>query len=73
MLEGLMTGLVGAIAAAVLLFLAKTLLNRVEFWTDERSSVAAMPFMLNAFIIVVVGLILGAVGSALTLRRFLHV
>jgi cell division protein FtsX len=29
--------------------------------------------MLNALIIVVVGLLLGAVGSALTLRRFLHV
>ena len=74
MVEGLITGLVGALGAAVLLLLGKELLLPVlPGWSDERSSVEAMPFVLNALIIMLVGLVLGAVGSALTLRRFLQV
>jgi cell division transport system permease protein len=74
MLEGLITGLVGAVGAAILLFLGKELLLPViPGWSGERSSVEAMPFVVNAMIITFVGLILGAAGSGITLRRFLQV
>ena len=33
----------------------------------------ALPFTLNALCLLVAGLLLGAVGSGLTLRRFLQV
>jgi hypothetical protein len=35
--------------------------------------VHALPFALNALALLVAGLLLGAVGSGLTLRRFLQV
>ena len=74
MLEGLICGLVGSVAAVIFLLLAKELvlpsiLNDVE----SGSSVEAVAFGLNALVIVVIGLLVGVLGSGLTLRRFLQV
>jgi cell division transport system permease protein len=76
MLEGLMTGLAGALLAVVLLFLGKTLvlptiLGHVTSGTSD--GVHAWPFSLNALTLILVGLLLGALGSGLTMRRFLQV
>jgi len=74
MLEGLICGAFGALAAVILLLLGKeialpTILGRVDAGTD----VQAIAFGLNALILVGVGLLLGAAGSGITLRRFLQV
>ncbi len=74
MLEGLICGLAGSIAAVVLLLLGKELalpaiLGRIE----SSSDVEALAFSMNALILIVVGLAVGALGSGLTLRRFLQV
>jgi cell division transport system permease protein len=74
MLEGLICGLLGSVVAIVLLLLGKELalpaiLGRIE----SSSDVEALSFMVNALILLVVGLGVGAVGSGLTLRRFLQV
>jgi cell division transport system permease protein len=74
MLEGLICGLVGSAAAVILLLLGKELalpaiLGRIE----SSSDVEALAFSINALILVLVGLGVGAVGSGLTLRRFLQV
>jgi cell division transport system permease protein len=75
MLEGLLTGLAGAIAAIVLLVVGKTfVLPAVHFdHLATSSDVRAWPFALNAIALVGAGLVLGAAGSGLTLRRFLRV
>jgi len=74
MLEGLICGLVGSLVAVLLLLLGKELalpaiLGRIE----SSSDVEALSFMVNALILLFVGLAVGAVGSGLTLRRFLQV
>jgi len=74
MLEGLLCGLAGAVAAIFLLLLGKELalpaiLGRIE----SSSDVQAIAFSLNAAILIGVGLTIGAIGSGLTLRRFLNV
>lgn len=74
MLEGLLCGLAGSIAAVILLLLGKELalpaiLGRIE----SSSDVEALAFSMNALILIVVGLAVGAFGSGLTLRRFLQV
>ena len=74
MLEGLICGLVGSLAAVLLLLLGKELalpaiLGRIE----SSSDVEALSFLVNALILLLVGLGVGAVGSGLTLRRFLQV
>jgi cell division transport system permease protein len=74
MLEGLLCGLCGAVAAVVLLLIGKeaalpALLGHVKGGSD----VHALPFALNALALVVAGLLLGAAGSGLTMRRFLQV
>ena len=74
MLEGLICGLVGSVAAVILLLLGKELalpaiLGRIE----SSSDVEALAFSINALILVLVGLGVGAFGSGLTLRRFLQV
>ena len=74
MLEGLLCGLVGAIAAVVLLLLGKEIaLPSILERADAASDVQAIPFVLNALILIGVGLLLGAAGSGLTMRRFLRV
>ena len=74
MLEGLLEGFVGALAAVVLLLLGKQIAMPAilgHFTTSD--DVQALSFWLNAVILLLVGLLLGAAGSGLTLRRFLRV
>jgi cell division transport system permease protein len=74
MLEGLITGLVGSIAAIILLVLGKEIaLPRIMPHVIRASDIHALPFELTALIILGVGLILGAAGAGLTIRRFLQV
>jgi cell division transport system permease protein len=74
MLEGLICGLVGASVAIVLLLLGKelalpTILGRIE----SSSDVEALSFSLISLVLLLVGLTIGAIGSGLTMRRFLKV
>jgi cell division transport system permease protein len=74
MLEGLICGLVGSLVAVLLLLLGKELalpaiLGRIE----SSSDVEALSFLVTSLILLVVGLGVGALGSGLTLRRFLQV
>ena len=74
MLEGLITGLVGSLAAVLLLLLGKAMvLSRINEHIETSSGVSAWPFPTIAAIIVLVGLTVGAIGSGITLRRFLQV
>jgi cell division transport system permease protein len=74
MLEGLLCGLLGSALAVVLLVLGKELaLPAILGRIDQGSSAKALAFELNALIILAMGLLLGAAGSGLTLRRFLKV
>jgi len=73
-LEGMICALFGSIAAVILLVLGKELVLPVILHSDRTDSeVHALAFFWNAAILVAVGLTLGAAGSGLTLRRFLHV
>ncbi|TML52777.1 MAG: FtsX-like permease family protein [Actinobacteria bacterium] len=74
-LEGLVCGLVGSIFAVILLVLGKTIALPavIGHLGGDNSDIHAMPFTLNALLIMAVGLLLGAMGSGLTLRRFLQV
>jgi cell division transport system permease protein len=74
-LEGLVCGLVGSIFAVILLVLGKTIALPavIGHLGGDNSDIHAMPFTLNALLIIAVGLLLGAMGSGLTLRRFLQV
>ena len=74
MLEGLLCGLAGSIAAVFLLLLGKEVaLPSILGRLDAGTGVEAIAFHLNALILVAIGLFLGAAGSGLTLRRFLRV
>jgi cell division transport system permease protein len=74
-LEGMLCALVGSVAAVLLLFLGKELVLPVILHSGDRTDtdVQALGFFWNAVILIAVGLTLGAAGSGLTLRRFLHV
>jgi cell division transport system permease protein len=74
MIEGLLCGFAGALAAVFLLALSKevalpAILGRIS----TGSEVHAWPFLYTAAILVGAGLLLGAAGSGLTIRRFLRV
>jgi cell division transport system permease protein len=70
MIEGLICGLVGSVVAVLLLFLAKELaVGQIDLDED----VGSIAFAWNAAILIAVGLVLGALGSGLTLRRFLRI
>jgi cell division transport system permease protein len=74
MLEGLLCGLVGSVLAVILLFLSKEVaLPSIIPRLDSGPGVQAMAFWANALILLGIGLLLGAAGSGLTLRRFLRV
>jgi cell division transport system permease protein len=75
MLEGIICGLVGSIVAVILLLVAKevalpSILGRVD--TGPRD-VTALSFPLIALILIAVSLFVGALGSGVTLRRFLRI
>jgi cell division transport system permease protein len=71
--EGLLCGLVGSIAAIVLLLLGRVAWNAVVDIDGTSSDVRALSFSVTALILVAVGLGVGAVGSGLTMRRFLRI
>jgi cell division transport system permease protein len=75
MLEGLITGLVGSIAAVILLLLAKELaLPSIVGHTElSEDDVRALSFPLIALIMIATSLIVGALGSGITLHRFLKI
>jgi cell division transport system permease protein len=76
MVEGLLCGFAGALAAVVLLLLGKEIALSAlldDFDATSSSDVRALGFSLTALILVVVGLAVGALGSGLTLRRYLKV
>ncbi len=76
MVEGLLCGVLGAFAAVVLLLLGKeialpAILGHID--TTSSNDVRALGFTLTALILLAVGLVVGAVGSTFTLRRYLKV
>jgi cell division transport system permease protein len=74
MLEGLITGIVGALGAVFLLILGKEIaLPRIMPHVIRASDIHAWPFGFTALIVLGTGLLLGAAGSGLTIRRFLQV
>jgi len=74
MVEGLVCGLVGALAAVVLLLIGKEVaLPSILGHIDSSDDVKALGFTLTALILIAVGLVVGALGSGLTLRRYLKV
>jgi len=74
MLEGLICGLGGAIAAVILLVIGKEVaLPAVLPHLGGGSDVHALSFGLNTLALLATGLLLGAAGSGLTMRRFLQV
>jgi cell division transport system permease protein len=72
MIEGLIAGLGGAVAALILLLLGRTLFLGHVIHLHE-TDVHAWPFGLHVLIVLGAGLLLGAAGSGLTIRRFLQV
>jgi cell division transport system permease protein len=73
MIEGLLCGLGGALAAILLLFLGDELVVSRLLDTFDDAGVDALAFGWNAAILLLFGLLLGALGSGLTLRRFLRI
>jgi cell division transport system permease protein len=73
MLEGLICGLIGSVAAVFLLLAGKEILLPLILEDDTSSNAQAIAFGLNALVIIGVGLAVGVVGSGLTMRRFLQV
>jgi cell division transport system permease protein len=74
MLEGLICGLGGSLLAVILLFVGKeAALPSILPRLDSGPDVNAMGFWAIALILLGFGLLLGAAGSGLTLRRFLRV
>ncbi len=74
MVEGLLCGLGGSLAAVILLVLGKEIaLPAILGHVNAGSDVRALDFSLNALILIGAGLLLGAAGSGLTLRRFLRI
>jgi cell division transport system permease protein len=74
MLEGLICGLAGALLAVFFLVVGKAVaLPAILPHLSGDADVHAMAFPVVALVLLAVGLGLGAVGSGLTIRRFLRV
>src|SRR5215813_9828776 len=74
MIEGLLCGIAGAVLAVVLLLIGKAVVLPIILGhIKDSKEVHAMGFELIALLMIVAGLMLGAAGSGLTLRRFLRV
>ena len=72
--EGLLTGVLGAAAAVFLLFLGKELVLPATIGRlDAGKDVNAIAFEYTALMLLGLGLVLGAAGSTITMRRFLRV
>ena len=74
-IEGVTVGLVGALAAVVVVLLLNSyLLDKVRnSLTFLALPLDAVPYVLVVVILLAVGIVIGAVGSAIGLRRFLRV
>ena len=72
MVEGFACGLIGSLAAILLLVVAKLVVVPKLDFINVRG-VHAFAFELDAVLILAAGLMLGAAGSGLTVRRFLRV
>ncbi len=72
MVEGLICGLGGSIAAVLLLIAGKAIVLP-SIGIGHSKDAHAMAFELNALILIGIGLALGVSGTGLTLRRFLQV
>ena len=74
MVEGLLVGLLGALAAVILLFIGKeAALPAILGHFDSSPDVKAWGFPLIALVLLGVGLSVGALGSGMTLRKHLRV
>jgi cell division transport system permease protein len=72
MIEGLLEGLGGAVLAVILLVLGRAVFMP-QIHLTSASDIHAWPFGLHVLIVLGTGLALGALGSGLTIRRFLQV
>jgi cell division transport system permease protein len=72
MVEGFACGLMGSLAAIMLLVIAKIVVVPKLDFINVRG-VHAFAFEVDALLILLAGLMLGAAGSGLTVRRFLRV
>jgi cell division transport system permease protein len=72
MVEGMLCGLAGSIAAVILLVAGKAIVLP-SIGIGHSKDAHAMAFELNALILIGIGLALGLSGTGLTLRRFLRV
>jgi cell division transport system permease protein len=73
-IEGLIVGFLGAAAAAFLLWVAKVTV--IDPWSDRFALIAApqtIDFTLLVLLLLVAGTLVSALGSGITLRRFLRV
>jgi cell division transport system permease protein len=74
MLEGLICGLAGSVAAVILLVLGKEIaLPAILGHISDSSDAHALAFAWTAFILLGFGVLLGAIGSGVTIRRFLRI
>ena len=74
MLEGVLTGLAGSVAAVALLFIGREIaVPSIVGHIQDDPQVQALAFSYTAALLILVGLAIGALGSGLTLRRFLRV
>ena len=74
MLEGLLTGLAGSLAAVLLLFISREIaIPQILGHIQDDPDVRALAFTWTATVLVLGGLAIGAIGSGLTLRRSLRV
>jgi cell division transport system permease protein len=74
MLEGLFTGVIGALLAIFFLVLGKAIaLPAVIGHLSNDPTVHAWPFPVVSLILLGMGLGLGAIGSGVTIRRFLQI
>jgi len=77
MIEGVICGVVGAVASVILLFAVKIAVVDTFFETANSpfasDNAATISFWLLALMLVGAGAVVGALGSFITLRRFLRV
>ncbi len=76
MIEGLLCGIAGAVCAVILLLIGKLIVLPAlpNYLSNSRDKdVHSMGFELIALLMIAAGLMLGAAGSGLTVRRFLRV
>jgi cell division transport system permease protein len=71
MLEGMLTGLLGAAGALALLSIVYVALNGYDRGLTDPARLVGVPLLIA--VLSVFGLLLGAFGSGITLRRFLRV